>query len=88
MNHEKRDKILEVYGHPTLSNKEGTKVIAFARQRQSDADYIEGLSDEKLVADWKSYVWSNCIYGCVGLSDLQRIDLMEIEMDTKTCYYG
>jgi hypothetical protein len=83
MNKEYKDKILEVYGHPGLTNKEGTKTIVFARQSNKDVEYIEGLSDEKLIEEWKSYVWSNCIYGCVSLGDLQRIDLMEAEFSSR-----
>ena len=35
----------------------------------------------ELIEHWKSLVWINNIYGQVSLNEMQRISLIELEMD-------
>ena len=42
------------------------------------------MKNQDLIDEWKSLVWINDIYGQVSLNELQRIDLIEAEMDIRT----
>lgn len=76
--------ILEKYGRPAF--KAGNNIVTFARQNSKNVSEIEGMEDEELTQRWKSLVWMNCIYGQVSLNDLQRIDLMEVEMSYRKLF--
>lgn len=81
MDRAKAQKILEAFGRPTF--KAGNTKISFARQESSDLDYIESQNDEQLVNSWKDLVYSNEILGQVSLNELQRIALLELEMENR-----
>ena len=83
MNRPQRDKILEAYGQPRFQNKKTGTMIVFARQNKEDAEAIEKIKTQELVKEWKSLVWINHIYGQVSLNEMQRIDLIELEMDER-----
>lgn len=74
--------VLKSYGRPVLCTKTN-KVIAFARQDFSDVEDIEKMTDEELIEEWKSLVWINEIYGQVDLNEMQRITLINLEMDVR-----
>jgi hypothetical protein len=78
MNTEKSQEILKAFGNPVLKTEKGS--LVFARQSQNDISEIEKLTDEELINHWKNLVWLNEIYGQVSLNDLQRIELLELEM--------
>ena len=78
MDREKATEILKVYGKPTF--KVGDNNIKFSRQTEENLSEIENKTNEELIEEWKSLVWVNCIYGQVSLNNLQRIDLIELEM--------
>lgn len=82
MNKQGSERILEVYGRPVLKTKNGTNII-FARQGKEDVNEIEEMSDKDLIQDWKGLIYCNDILGCVSLGDLQRIDLLELEMSDR-----
>lgn len=82
MNREKANEILINYGRPSMTNDKGTTIV-FARQSYSDIESIENLTNEEIVKTWKSLVWMNYIYGQVSLNELQRIDLIELEMEDR-----
>jgi len=71
--------ILKAFGNPAFKVGKD-KTVTFARQTQNDITVIEGLSDDDLVKEWKSLVWINYVYGQVSLNELQRIELLELEM--------
>ena len=81
MNLEKANKIFEAFGKPQF--KVGDTIISFARQDNSSIKEIESLSNEDLVSEWKSLVWLNNIYGQVSLNDLQRIALLQLEIEER-----
>lgn len=82
MNREKANELLNDYGKPAVVI--GKTLLKFARQQESDITEIESKSDEELISEWKGLSWMNCIYGQVSVNDLQRIALIELEMDTRT----
>ena len=79
MNREKAQEILKAFGRPSF--KVGSVSLTFARQTDEDLNEIESKSDEQLIEEWKSLVWINEIYGQVSLNEMQRISLLELEMD-------
>ena len=81
MDRKKATKVLEAYGKPNF--KRGINIISFARQDEQDISSIEVISDNELIKEWKRLVWINEIYGQVSLNDLQRINLLELEMDER-----
>ena len=81
MDRDKANKLFEAYGRPMF--KSGNNIISFARQTNDDILEIESLTDDELIEHWKSLVWMNEIYGQVSLNDLQRISLLELEIDVR-----
>ncbi len=81
MDENKAKQILKVYGKPAV--KVGNKQIVFARQNQEDIEVIEKLDTEELINQWKSLVFMNDIYGQVSLNEMQRISLLELEMEER-----
>ena len=73
--------ILNGYGNPSV--KVGDTNQVFARQTAESLDDIEAKTDEELIDEWKGLVWINEIYGQVSLNDMQRINLIELEMDDR-----
>jgi len=73
--------ILNGYGNPSV--KVGDTNLVFARQTAESLDDIEVKTDEELIDEWKGLVWINEIYGQVSLNDMQRINLIELEMDDR-----
>jgi len=81
MDKKKAQKILNVYGKPSFKiNKINLK---FARQTEKDLDEIESKTNEELINNWKDLVWINKIYGQVSLNEIQRISLLELEMEER-----
>jgi len=81
MNQTKAKQVLKVYGRPAFKVKGSNNTIVFARQHIEDIEEIEKMKDSELVSEWKGLVWTNHIYGQVSLNEMQRIDLIELEMD-------
>lgn len=81
MNREKAKEILKAYGRPAL--KVGDTNLIFARQTEESLNEIESKTDEELIEHWKSLVWVNEIYGQVSLNEMQRISLIELEMEDR-----
>jgi hypothetical protein len=81
MNREKAKEIFQAYGRPEFKVKD--TVISFSRQTEEDIEIIENKSDNELVEHWKSLVFINCIMEQVSLNDLQRIDLIQLEIDER-----
>lgn len=79
MDRVKAQEILKAYGKPNF--KVGNGTIAFARQTDENLSEIESKTDEELIEHWKCLVWINEIYGQVSLNEIQRINLIELEMD-------
>jgi len=85
MDRQEANKILKVFAaNPMiLPNK---KCLIFARQTIKDVEQIEKLIDEELIKKWKGLVYINHIYGCTSVGELERINLIELEMDSReTC---
>ncbi len=74
-------KILDVYGRPQF--KIGNTFLTFSRQQEQNLTEIESMTDENLVEHRKSLVWMNYIYSQVSLNELQRIDLLDLEIDSR-----
>ena len=81
MDREKAHEILNDFGRPSF--KVGSTHLTFSRQTEENLSEIEAKSDEELIQDWKSLVWMNDIYGQVSLNDLQRIALIQLEMEDR-----
>ena len=79
MDREKAQDILKVYGRPSF--KVGEHNLVFARQTEENLSEIESKTNEELIEDWKCLVWINHIYGQVSLNEMQRISLIELEMN-------
>lgn len=75
-------KVLEVYGKPAFKTEKGV-TISFSRQSLEDIENIEKLTTEELIKEWKNLVFINYIYGQVSLNDMQRIDLIELELQER-----
>ena len=58
-------------------------MLPFARQSKEDVVEIEAMSDEDIVNEYKSLVWLNYIYGQVSVNELQRISLLDLEIETR-----
>jgi hypothetical protein len=82
MDREKANGIRKAYGRPSITTTSGTTLV-FARQEQSDIECIEQMETKELIEQWKALTWMNYIYGQVSLNDMQRIDLLELEMDER-----
>lgn len=78
MNKEKTKQIFEAYGNPGFETESAT--ISFARQNKSDVEEIESMSDEKILNQWKSLVYMNYVLGHISVNELQRIDLLDLEI--------
>jgi len=81
MNRVKAQNILKAFGRPMF--KVGNTKVSFARQTDEHLTEIESKTDEELIEHWKSLVWINEIYGQVSLNEMQRISLIELEMDSR-----
>ena len=79
MNREKAQEIFKTFGDPMV--KVGNAELYFTRQTDKDLNEIESKTNEELIEDWKSLVWMNQIYGQISLNEMQRISLIELEMD-------
>ena len=73
---------LKIFGNPVIV-KDGEIVAHFARQTNDDITTIEQMSDMELIDDWKGLVQMNHVYGQVSLSDMQRMNLIELEFDER-----
>jgi len=83
MNKEKAKSVLKAYGSPKFKMKGSDTVIVFSRQTEEDIAEIEKKNDKELVELWKSLTFNTYIYGQVSLSDMQRIDLIELEFEDR-----
>lgn len=81
MNKYEANLILEKYGNPKIELENVTLIIS--RQTEKDIQEIETKSDQELIDHWKNLTWLNFIYGQSSLNDLQRIELIELEMDQR-----
>ncbi len=81
MNTELANNVIQTFGEPSfLVNNTH---ISFARQSKEDVVEIENMSDEDIVNEYKSLVWLNYIYGQVSVNELQRISLLDLEIETR-----
>lgn len=81
MNTELANNVIQAFGEPSfLVNNTH---ISFARQSKEDVVEIEAMSDEDIVNEYKSLVWLNYIYGQVSVNELQRISLLDLEIETR-----
>ena len=60
--------------------------IQFARQDETDIEGIEKLTTPELIKEFKNLVWLNEIYGQVSINEMQRITLLELEMDEREVF--
>ena len=81
MGSNKATQVLEAFGNPSI--KVGNTNLIFSRQNKEDVFQIEVMSTEDLITHWKSLTFLNYIYGQVSLNDLQRISLLELEMEQR-----
>ena len=81
MNTELANNVIQAFGEPSfLVNNTH---ISFARQSKENVVEIEAMSDEDIVNEYKSLVWLNYIYGQVSVNELQRISLLDLEIETR-----
>ena len=86
MNRQTANKILEVYGNPKINV--GNTKLRLARQSKDDITDIEKLTDDELIKEWKSLAFVNVVVGQVSLSEMQRIDLIELEIKERNLQQG
>ena len=81
MNTELANNVIQAFGEPgfLVNNTH----ISFARQSKEDVVKIEAMSDEDIINEYKSLVWLNYIYGQVSVNELQRISLLDLEIETR-----
>lgn len=58
-------------------------MISFARCNQETIDTIEAMGNEELETEMKSSYWMTYIYGQFSISDLQYIELLALELDSR-----
>ena len=81
MNTELANNVIQAFGEPSfLVNNTH---ISFARQSKEDVVEIEAMSDEDIINEYKSLVWLNYIYGQVSVNELQRISLLDLEIEAR-----
>jgi hypothetical protein len=79
------NKILKAYHEPVMKLSNGVR-IQFARETIKDIEQIEKMSDIELIDNWKGLCYVNHVYGCVSIGDLERLNFLELEMDSRpTC---
>lgn len=81
MNREKAQEVLRAYGRPEF--KLGSTNFSFARQVEEDLTEIESLTNEEIIEQWKSLVWMNMIYQQISMNEMQRISLLELEIEER-----
>lgn len=81
MDRKEAKRVLTDFGNPVIDC--GKTKLVFARQSTKDVAYIEEMSDDELVKEWRGLCQVNHILGCVSLNELQRISLIELEMDRR-----
>ena len=82
MDKQKANKILRAFGNLAFKTENNT-LITFARQDNDCIKEIEQKTDEQLIASWKSLFFMNYIYGQVSLNEIQRISLLELELESR-----
>jgi hypothetical protein len=81
MDRKKANELLNLYEEkPFIING---KSIKFARQDIKDVKDIEAKKTKDLTSEWKGLVWLNEIYGQISLNDMERISLIELELDKR-----
>ena len=83
MDEEKANKILEVYRNGYIGTTKKGNNLFFARQDKNDIEDIKKLNNNDLVNEWKSLVYINDICGQISLNELQRINLIELEIEDR-----
>ena len=78
---EKIDKTLELYGNPSV--QVGDTNIVFSRQSREDVKELEEKTDKDLMDEAISINWVNHCLGQISLGELQRLDLILIELDSR-----
>lgn len=58
-------------------------MISFSRCNQETIDIIEAMGDEELKTEMKSTYWMTYIYGQVSIADLQYVELLALELDSR-----
>ena len=58
-------------------------MISFSRCNQETIDTIEAMGDEELTLEMKSAYWMTYIYGQFSISDLQYVELLALELDSR-----
>ncbi len=58
-------------------------LISFARCSQETIDTIEAMGDEELKLEMKSAYWMTYIYGQFSIADLQYVELLSLELDSR-----
>ena len=83
MNREKAYKLLGIFGDGHIGKTKKGTTLVFARQSKKDIEGIEKYKDDDLIDEWKGLTYMNYIYSQVSLNEMQRISLLELEMDDR-----
>lgn len=81
MNREKAQGILDAYGNPITVI--GDTKVAFARETSKTVEEIESKSNEEIIEEWKDLAYVNIVSGNVSLREMQRMNLLELEMNER-----
>jgi len=58
-------------------------MISFSRCNQETIDMIEAMGDEELKLEMKSAYWMTYIYEQFSIADLQYVELLALELDSR-----
>lgn len=83
MDRQKAQKLLDLFNEGSYIGHTGKTHLYFARQSMQDVEDIEAMSDDELIQQWKGLVQINCIIGQVSLNEMEKINLIEMEMDER-----
>jgi hypothetical protein len=83
MDRQKANRVLGVHGSGRMKTKNSNKIVLPARQTEEDIIKLEQSTDEELMERWKSLVSINIIYDGTTLNELQQIELIELEIDSR-----
>lgn len=83
MDRQKANRVLRIHGSGRMKIKNSNKIVLLARQTEQDIIELEQSTDEELMERWKSLVFINIIYGCTSINELQQIELIELEIDSR-----
>jgi len=85
MNRDKMQAVFDKYESNAQGQKrvDGCPSFFFTRQSLEDVKAIEEMKTEDLCKEWKGLDYVNHIRGNVSINDLMRMELIELELESR-----